>query len=203
MVGVGDLITCWIVVVGAALLTGCGFAFVGIVDSSLSGLDNAGKLDAPRMPPSPPSPPPPPPPPVGSRSRRRLLFDAENATPAVWSPPLAPRPVPNTTAIAEESQTIAATRVARMQRIDNKIAAARMARVHPSPAPTSRSERSASKRAGIESRHDEAEGIEEARAHAYDLVQGAIAAEERERLAKAAAAAAAAAVPVARDGISG
>jgi len=197
MVGVGDLITCWIVLVGAALLTGCGFAFVGIVDSSLSGLDNAGKLDAPRMPPSPPSPPPSPPL-GGRRIRRRLLFDAENATPVVWSPPLAPRPVPNTTAIAEESQTIAATRVARMQRIDNKIAAARMARVHPSPAPTSRSERSASKRAGIESRHDEAEGIEEARAHAYDLVQGAIAAEERERLAKAAAAAAAA-----RDGISG
>lgn len=194
MVGANDLIVVWILLVGGGLLTGCVWVFVSIVDSATSGLDKAGKLDAPRMPPSPPYLPPPPPRPPPDR--RRLLFDVDNTTPTPWTPPLSPLPVPNTTAIAAAAQTIASAQVARMQRIDAKIASARWNREYPSPSPTSRAEIVAKKRAEAEARHDTAEGVEEARAHAYDLVQGAIAAEAAERLTKAAA-------TVALGGISG
>jgi len=196
MVNANDLIVVWILLVGAGLLTGCVWVFVSIVDSATSGLDKAALVNAPRMPPAAPSLPPPPPNPAPPPDRRRLLFDVDNTTPTPWVPPLSPLPVPNTTAIAAAAQTIASAQVARMQRIDAKIAAARWNREHPSPSPTSRAGIVAKKRAGAEAQHDQGEGIEEARAHAYDLVQGAIAAEAAERLSKAAA-------TVALGGISG
>ena len=193
MVNANDLIVVWILLVGAGLLTGCVWVFVNVVDSAWSGLDKAALVNAPRMPPSSPSPPPPA---SVTTDRRRLLFDVDNTTPTPWVPPLSPLPVPNTTAIAAAAQTIASAQVARMQRIDAKIAAARWSREHPSPSPATRAEIVAKKRAEAEARHEQGEGIEEARAHAYDLVQGAIAAEAAERLTKAAA-------TVALGGISG
>jgi len=194
MVGANDLIVVWILLVGAGLLTGCVWVFVSVIDSATSGLDKAALINAPRMPPAAPSMPPPPSPPPPDR--RRLLFDVDNTTPTPWVPPLSPLPVPNTTAIATAAQTIASAQVTRMQRIDAKIAAARWSREHPSPSPATRAEIVAKKRAEAEAWHEQGEGIEEARAHAYDLVQGAIAAEAAERLTKAAA-------TVALGGISG
>ena len=72
-----------------------------------------------------------------------------------------------------------------MQHIDRKIAAGRWTREHPSPAPTSRIGIAEKKRAEAEAQYDHAEGVEEARAHAYDLMQGAIAAEVAAKLARA------------------
>ena len=177
---------------GGIVLAGLIFVYANVFASAVDGIDRASKLSQPAMPPSPPwAPPPPPSPPPPPLGRRRLLFDAENATPTPWTPPLSPEPVPNATAIAETARAVAAAQVARMQRIDNKIAAARWGREHPSPAPTSRVAISAKKRAEVEALYDQAEGVEEARARAYDLVQGALAAEAAAKLTLAQTASAA------------
>ena len=178
---------------GAVVLAGLIFVYANVFATAVDGIDRASSLSKPSAPPSPPWPPPPPPspPPPPLVGRRRLLFDAENTTPTPWTPPLSPEPVPNATAIAETARAVAAAQVARMQRIDNKIAAARWAREHPSPAPTSRVAISAKKRAEVEARYDQAEGVEEARARAYDLVQGALAAEAAAKLTLAQTASAA------------